>query len=163
MKVKVEETGATQGLEKPHTKGEWVKMGQNILRKQLRLLGKDESEIPPSATREELVEMLAQLRPEMVRQGRGRAPARSLGPPPSLQPRGRSQPAQRKSRSRSDDTQLTGISANRSTDLDFWKQQSANELRAQITFRQGRRADWAVKSKPQLVELVRQMIADGTW
>ena len=161
--VKLEGTGATQGLEKPHTRGEWVKMGQNVLRTQLLLLGKDESDIPPNATREDLVEMLAQLRPEMVRQGRGRAPTRSLGAPASSLPRGRSQPGQRSSRSRSDDAQLTGVAANKSTDMNFWKEQSANELRAQITFRQGRRADWAVKNKAQLVDLVRQMIADGTW
>ena len=109
--------------------------------------------------------MIAQHRPAMVRAGRGRAPTRSLGAPPSSQqqPRGRSLPDQRKSRSRSDDAQIAGISANKSTDMDFWKQQSANELRAQITFRQGRRADWAVKTKDQLVELVRKMIADGKW
>ena len=47
--------------------------------------------------------------------------------------------------------------------MDFWKDQSANELRSQITFRQGRRGDWAVKNKVQLVELIRQMIADKKW
>ena len=48
-------------------------------------------------------------------------------------------------------------------DMEFWKEQSANELRAQITFRQGRRADWAVKTKAQLLDLIRKMIAEGKW
>ena len=137
-----------------------MKMGQSVLRNQLRLLGTDASTVRLDATREELVEMIAEAAPKMVKEGRGRASARSVGPPARL---ARSPPKSRSERSRSDDTQLTGVAANKSTDLDFWKEQSANELRAQITFRQGRRADWAVKTKAQLLDLIKQMIADGKW
>ena len=63
----------------------------------------------------------------------------------------------------SDDVQVSGVNMNKSTEMSFWEQQSANELRAQITFRQGRRADWAVKTKAQLLELIRKMISEGLW
>lgn len=68
-----------------------------------------------------------------------------------------------RARSTSDDVTVSGVSMNKSTDMNYWRQQSANELRAQITLRQGRRADWAVKNRDQLIELIKKMIAEGRW
>ena len=75
---------------------------------------------------------------------------------------GGSNEKKRRARS-SDEVQMTGLNANNSTDMSFWEQQSANELRSQITMRKGKRGDWAVKTKVQLLELIRQMISEGTW
>lgn len=80
----------------------------------------------------------------------------SLPPPPKRVARGRGRAA-------SEDVQISGTNANKSTDMNFWAQQSANELRSQITFRQGRRADWAVKTHGQLLDIIRDMIKKGTW
>ena len=56
------------------------------------------------------------------------------------------------------------MNINRSTDMRFWMQQSANELRSQLYLRDpSTRGDWAFKSIAQLQELVRQKIRDGTW
>ena len=63
-----------------------------------------------------------------------------------------------------DDVQVTGLNMNRKTDMSFWSQQSANELRTQIGMRPGQiRADYAFKSRQDLIEHVRKMIAAGTW
>jgi hypothetical protein len=53
---------------------------------------------------------------------------------------------------------------NQNQDIGFWRDQSANELRAQITLRRPReRGDWVFKSKDQLVGLVDDMIREGSW
>ena len=63
-----------------------------------------------------------------------------------------------------DEVEISGLSINQSQDLDFWKNQSANELRAQLHLRNPReRGNWAFKSKDQLVGLVGDMIQQGTW
>ena len=69
----------------------------------------------------------------------------------------------RQPRARSEDVQFAGLQMNTSHDINFWKQQSANELRSQITLRKGARGNWAVKTKAQLVAMVEDMIADGSW
>lgn len=85
-------------------------------------------------------------------------------PPPPTRGRGAKRSATTSvGRERSDSMQITGENANKSTDMKFWADQSANELRAQITFRMGRRADWAVKTKAQLLSHIKQMIKDGKW
>lgn len=77
--------------------------------------------------------------------------------PQSAKPRG-------KQRAKSaDDVAISGVSMNKTTDMSFWEQQSANELRSQITMRTGKRGDWAVKSRAQLLELIQKMIAEGKW
>jgi len=63
-----------------------------------------------------------------------------------------------------DEVEISGLCVNQSQDLDFWRNQSANELRAQITLRRPReRGNWVFKSKEQLVGLVDEMIKQGTW
>ena len=63
-----------------------------------------------------------------------------------------------------DEVEISGLSINQSQDLDFWRNQSANELRAQMHLRNPReRGNWAFKSKDQLVGLVGDMIQQGTW
>ena len=138
-----EGTGASQGL-KTHTKSEWLKVKKEDVRTQLSLRGLGLGE---GATIPQMVDLLAEQAPDSIRASRTR-----------------SSPQKQRGRARSaDDVQLTGVSANKTTDMSFWESQSANELRAQITFRQGRRADWAVKTKAQLLDLIRKMIAEGKW
>ena len=63
-----------------------------------------------------------------------------------------------------DEVELSGVNINRSTDMAFWEQQSAREIRSQFNLRfPSQRGDWAFKSRVQLLALVRRMIADGTW
>ena len=63
-----------------------------------------------------------------------------------------------------DDVAISGIALNRNQDLDFWRSQSGNELKAQLYLRNPRdRGNWAFKSKDQLVGLVDGMIRQGTW
>ena len=49
--------------------------------------------------------------------------------------------------------------------MDFWKQQSANELRAQLKLRYPDRylKEWAFKSKDQLFEIIRELIKNKQW
>ena len=62
------------------------------------------------------------------------------------------------------DVSVSGTNINRSTDMTFWEQQSAREIRTQLNLRFRKRVgDWAFKSRQQLIEIVRGMIADGTW
>jgi hypothetical protein len=87
----------------------------------------------------------------------------SLPPPPS-RGRGEKRAATKSAgRNGSSSVELTGVNANKSTDMKFWAEQSGNELRSQITFRQGRRGDWAVKGKQQLLDHIQRMITQGIW
>ena len=63
-----------------------------------------------------------------------------------------------------DDLQMTGVNINRSTDMEFWKNQSPREIRTQLNLRnRSRIGDWAFKSKQQLHDIVEEMIKNGTW
>ena len=63
-----------------------------------------------------------------------------------------------------DDVAITGESINRSTDIAFWREQSARELRSQLNMRdRDKIGDWAFKSRAQLLELIQDMISKGTW
>ena len=55
--------------------------------------------------------------------------------------------------STSEDVEITGVTINHSKDVDYWMQQSANELRAQLVLRGWKRADAGVKGLKQLQKL----------
>ena len=60
---------------------------------------------------------------------------------------------------------FTTVNPNKSTSLTFWRQQSANELRAQLKLRDLQRFkdEWAFKTKAQLFEIIRQLIKSKQW
>ena len=64
-----------------------------------------------------------------------------------------------------DEVQVSAIQPNKNGDISFWKEQSANELRAQLKLRdlQKFRNEWAFKSKDQLIQIIQDMISAGTW
>ena len=66
--------------------------------------------------------------------------------------------------SQEDKVEISGMDINRNNDLNFWKEQSPNELRAQLNLRNpGTRGDWAFKDRLQLHDIVGGMIQSGTW
>ena len=63
-----------------------------------------------------------------------------------------------------DELQVTGVNINRSTDMSFWEEQSARELRTQLNLRHpGSIGDWAFKTRLQLLNIVKDQIKKGTW
>lgn len=64
-----------------------------------------------------------------------------------------------------DDVELTGITLNKSKSMKFWREQSANELRAQLKLRdpQKFKDEWAFKGKEQLIEIVQDLIKKKKW
>ena len=64
-----------------------------------------------------------------------------------------------------DEVQVSAIQPNKNGDISFWKEQSANELRAQLKLRdlQKFRNEWAFKNKDQLIQIIQDMISAGTW
>ena len=99
----------------------------------------------------------------------GNFPAGSPPPRPGTS-RGRTtqpRPTQRsRTKSKDDDVQISGININRSQDFEFWKNQSANELRAQLILRGnavGQRKDYAFLLKQQLLTYVKKLIQDKKW
>jgi hypothetical protein len=64
-----------------------------------------------------------------------------------------------------DEVQVSAIQPNKSSDMAYWKEQSANELRKELKLRdlQRFRDEWAFKSKDQLLEIIRGLIQAGTW
>jgi len=64
-----------------------------------------------------------------------------------------------------DDVQVSAIQPNKSSDMAYWKEQSANELRKELKLRdmQRFRDEWAFKSKDQLLEIIQGLIQAGTW
>ena len=64
-----------------------------------------------------------------------------------------------------DDVQVSAIQPNKSSDMAYWKEQSANELRKELKLRdmQRFRNEWAFKSKDQLLEIIQGLIQAGTW
>jgi hypothetical protein len=70
-----------------------------------------------------------------------------------------------------DDVKTGKVTLNRSQDMNFWKQASANELRNAILQRtralrgsdRYNRKDLGVKTKEQLLNIIRDMILDGNW
>ena len=49
--------------------------------------------------------------------------------------------------------------------MDFWKQQSANELRTQLKLRDRGRylKEWAFKKKPELFKIIEELIKNKQW
>ena len=63
-----------------------------------------------------------------------------------------------------DNVEIAGVSINRSTDMSFWEQQSAREIRTQLHLRYPDRIrDWAFKTRLQLLNIVKDHIVRGTW
>ena len=63
-----------------------------------------------------------------------------------------------------DEVELTNVTVNRSKDMEYWKQQSANEIRAQLSLRSPMlRRIHGGKTKPLLLQLIETMIRDGSW
>ena len=49
--------------------------------------------------------------------------------------------------------------------MDFWKQQSPNELRVQLKLRYPDRylREWAFKKKPELFKIIEELIKNKQW
>jgi hypothetical protein len=65
-----------------------------------------------------------------------------------------------------DDVSMGRVNLNRSRDMNYWKQQSANEIRNQILSRtrdQGTRRQLMKKKKAELLNMVWEMIAERKW
>ena len=63
-----------------------------------------------------------------------------------------------------DDVELTNVTLNRSKDMEFWKSQSPNEIRAQLSLRSPMlRQLHGGKTKPLLLQLIETMMRDGSW
>jgi len=63
-----------------------------------------------------------------------------------------------------DDARMVNENLNRSQDMNFWEQASANELRNHILQRTGgNRMNLKVKDKRQLLDIIRNMIREGRW
>ena len=77
--------------------------------------------------------------------------------------------AEAKARARSagadDDAVISQINVNKSEDMDFWKQASANELRTQLKLRDRDRylKEWAFKKKPELFKIIEELIKNKQW
>lgn len=86
----------------------------------------------------------------------------SLPPPP---PRGRgAKRASDRSANGSGSPMITGLQINRTKDMNFWEQQSARELRTQLTLRNPKgKNEWAFKTRDQLLDLFRQRTAGADW
>ena len=63
-----------------------------------------------------------------------------------------------------DDVQISGLNINRSTDMDFWNEASAREMRSQLNLRfPGKVGDWAFKTRLQLLNIIKDKIKKGQW
>jgi hypothetical protein len=82
-------------------------------------------------------------------------------------PRGRPQvvrPSETQKKKNKDKVVMTGVSVNKSQDMKFWNEQSARELRTQITLRGiGRIGDYGFKTRQQLLKIVEGFIKEGKW
>ena len=67
--------------------------------------------------------------------------------------------------SSADDAVISGVNVNKSVDMDFWKQASANELRIQLKLRDPSRymKEWVWKKKPELFEVIQELIKNKQW
>ncbi len=69
-----------------------------------------------------------------------------------------------RTRARNDSVTRAGVSVDSTTDMNFWRDQSANEIRSQLNLRNRRGIrNWAFEARPQLLELIEHMIKKGSW
>ena len=63
------------------------------------------------------------------------------------------------------DVEISGISYNKSQDIKLWKEQSANEIRAQFKLRDLEKynREYAFKTKVQLLEIIKSLIQNKQW
>lgn len=71
-------------------------------------------------------------------------------------------PGKSSSKASDADVEIQGANLNKSPDISYWKQQSANELRNQLQLRNVPRDSRWFK-KPDLIKLVQQLIKDKKW
>ena len=73
--------------------------------------------------------------------------------------------AKAKAKARARSAEITGISINKSQDIKFWKEQSANEIRAQFKFRDLEKYNkfYAFKTKEDLLEILKELIQTKQW
>jgi hypothetical protein len=63
-----------------------------------------------------------------------------------------------------DDIQISGLKINRTTDMDFWNEASAREMRSQLNLRfPGKVGDWAFKTRLQLLNIIKDKIKKKEW
>ncbi len=94
-----------------------------------------------------------------LQQSRGRWWAGREDPPSLPAP-----PQQKKRPASSDDVEITGTGGiNHSTDMKFWRDSSAREIRTQFALRGGGKHDYAFKTKDQLLYIIQARIQDGNW
>ena len=88
-------------------------------------------------------------------------PKRGANTPPSGRPEPKRKP--NKEKSDDDDVAITGIKLNKNTSINFWAQQTPNEMRAQLKLRDIPKASYIWLKKPQLIEFIRNLIKDYKW
>ena len=92
----------------------------------------------------------------------GRASSRSKRTA-NTPPTGRPEPKRKITIEKSDDeVEITGVKLNRNTSINYWAQQTPNEMRAQLKLRNIPINDYALKKK-DLVEYIRNLIRSNTW
>ena len=64
-----------------------------------------------------------------------------------------------------DNVEISGITINDSQDINFWKVQSANEIRAQFKLRDSKKYydEFAFKTKVQLLDIIKELIKSKQW
>ena len=63
-----------------------------------------------------------------------------------------------------DEPEITGMNINRSTDMNFWREQSAREMRSQLNMRHPNSVgNWAFKSRANLLRIIESEIDRGSW
>ena len=86
---------------------------------------------------------------------------RGANTPPAGRPEPKIKPNSNKGED--DDVEITGVKLNKNTSINFWAQQSPNEMRAQLKLRNVPIGQYAFLKKPQLVEFIRTLIRDYKW
>jgi hypothetical protein len=96
-------------------------------------------------------------------QALGRASSRSKRTA-NTPPAGRPEPKRKTSNEKSDDeVEITGVKLNRNTSINYWAQQTPNEMRAQLKLRNIPINDYAFLKKKDLVEFIRNLIRTNKW
>ena len=80
-----------------------------------------------------------------------------------IPPIGRPEPKRKTSNEKDsdDEPELINVKLNRNTSINFWAQQTPNEIRAQLRLRNIPTNDYAFLKKPQLIEFVRNLIKNN--
>ena len=82
------------------------------------------------------------------------------------EPKAKAKSTARSSNDKSDDdVEITDVKPNKNKSMKFWKEQSANELRAQLKLRDRKRFEdeWAFKNRDQLLDIIQELIKKKQW